>query len=204
LDVVVKNLTIDRFGNRRNGFYLDVGAHDPNRFSVTLKLYDFGWNGVNVDANSRVCAKFQKYRPRDLFLNYAVGNQQFYDFIQFDEGAISTVNEAWASRYAQEGNSIKQISQISGKSLRSILDLEGVPRTVDLLNIDIEGADEDALKSINFKTLSQERFPKWLLLETTPPIEKALHFGAVQHAVKFGYVPWLVLPMATLLRARSH
>jgi hypothetical protein len=34
-----------------NGCYIDVGAHDPSRFSVTRHLYQRGWSGINVDAN---------------------------------------------------------------------------------------------------------------------------------------------------------
>ena len=37
--------------NQKPGFYLDIGAHHPTRFSVTRHLYQAGWTGVNVDAN---------------------------------------------------------------------------------------------------------------------------------------------------------
>jgi hypothetical protein len=122
------------------------------------------------------------------------------DFTEFDEGANSSVCEDWVRRCSQEGNKIKQVRKVAGITLRSILDLEGVPNSVDLLSIDAEGADEDALTSINFESLPIDRFPKWLLLETTPPVDNSLSFGSVVHALKFGYVPWLVLPMTTLLR----
>jgi len=35
----------------QNGSYVDVGAHHPDRFSVTRHLYQSGWSGVNLEAN---------------------------------------------------------------------------------------------------------------------------------------------------------
>ena len=86
-------------------------------------------------------------------------------------------------------------------TLRSILDRPEVPRKVEFINIDIEGADEEALRSINFESLPNERYPSWLLLETTPPVEGSLNFPAVRYAMQHGYIPWLVLPAATLLKS---
>ena len=35
------------FLNKKIGFYIDIGAHDPIRYSNTYALYQNGWNGVN-------------------------------------------------------------------------------------------------------------------------------------------------------------
>ena len=34
---------------QKNGFYVDVGAHHPFRFSNTYHFYLKGWHGVNID-----------------------------------------------------------------------------------------------------------------------------------------------------------
>ena len=182
-------------------FYLDIGAHDPNRFSVTRKLYQNGWSGINIDGNPNYESKFRRLRARDEFLNVCVGNKPEYEFQIFSEGAISTTNKEWAEKFTREGNEIKQSLRVSGMKLREILDLPNVPRQVAFINIDVEGADEDALKSIEFETLPKERFPTWLLLETSPPVATSMGFPAVQYALEHGYEPWLILPMATLLKA---
>ncbi len=36
--------------NSPSGFYVDVGAHDPFRFSNTYLFYRLGWSGINIDA----------------------------------------------------------------------------------------------------------------------------------------------------------
>ncbi len=33
---------------RKPGFYVDVGAHHPERFSNTLIFYNRGWRGINI------------------------------------------------------------------------------------------------------------------------------------------------------------
>jgi hypothetical protein len=38
------------FETVKEGFYVDVGAHHPDRFSNTYKFYKQGWRGINIDA----------------------------------------------------------------------------------------------------------------------------------------------------------
>ena len=46
-----EDLLIDRmFDGQSVGFYVDVGAHHPTRFSNTYLLYLRGWRGINIDA----------------------------------------------------------------------------------------------------------------------------------------------------------
>ena len=53
------------FGKQQNGFYVDVGAHHPYRFSNTYFFYKRGWKGINIDAMPGSMKIFNKYRPRD-------------------------------------------------------------------------------------------------------------------------------------------
>jgi FkbM family methyltransferase len=187
--------------DKLKGFYLDIGAHNPSRFSVTRHLYQLGWNGINVDANPELGPAFLKQRKRDTFLNAAVGKLNSYEFHIFDELALSTVNEDWRKKFISEGNALKRVVQVEGITLRSLLERTPNSQKVDLLNMDIEGADYDALESIGFDTLPDSLFPNWLLLETSPPVDQALKTNSVELALKFGYKPWVVLPMATLLKS---
>lgn len=143
---------------------------------------------------------FSKWRKRDKFLNFAVGNQPNYTFTIFDEPAISTVSEDWNLKFQHEGNRVRRVLTVPGISLKDLIANFGNDKRLDLINIDIEGADFDALRSIDFETLPRDRYPKWLLLETSPPVGLALELPAVKYAVGYGYVPWMVLPMGTLLK----
>ena len=48
------------------GFYVDVGAHDPAKYSNTKLFYDAGWRGLNVDPRPGMKAAFDAARPRDV------------------------------------------------------------------------------------------------------------------------------------------
>jgi FkbM family methyltransferase len=198
-----EDIALDLFlsENNLNNFYLDIGAHDPNRFSVTRKLYSKGWSGIDIDGNPSYEAKFKKFRPRNKFMNVCVGSQEEYKFTIFTEGAISSTNSKWIEKFSSEGAVVKEVITVPGIKLRDILDLPNVPKRVDFINIDIEGADEDALRSLELESLPFERYPRWILLETAPPVESALSTASVRYALTNGYVPWLVLPMATLLKS---
>ena len=187
-----------------DGFYIDIGAHHPSRFSVTRLLYQKGWNGINVDANPDTASEFKRHRPRDQFLNAAVGSQNIYTFYRFKEPAINTVNSDWMSRFASEGNPVVDILQIPGLTLRKIFEYVPQDKSVTLLNIDIEGSDNEALNSLDFDSLPVRLKPKWLLLETTPPLANILNTPSIEYSVKNNYEIYLVLPMATLLKNKMN
>lgn len=60
-----------------DGFYIDIGAHHPDRFSVTRHLYQSGWHGINVDANPDLKMNFVRRRPRNLSVNAATEELRF-------------------------------------------------------------------------------------------------------------------------------
>ena len=191
-------------GRLKTGFYVDIGAHDPNRFSVTRKLYDRGWSGLDIDANNAYAEKFEIFRPRNTFLNCCVGFEPEYELHIFDEGAVSTVNINWKTNFQAAGFKKLKTVNVPGIKLRTILDDLDISNQIDFLNIDIEGADEEALRSLEFETLPLNRYPKWILLESEPPVAKAMLAGAVAYAIEFGYRAWCVLPTATLLKAPEN
>ena len=181
------------------GFYIDIGAHDPNRFSVTRLLYDRGWSGINVDANPDIEKKFKKFRPNDQFINCAVGNKDSYEFFQFEESAISTVNNEWKEKFLSENNKIVNTQVVPGISLRRIID--SISReTIDLLNIDVEGADFEVIRSAGFETLPKSNFPLWISVETPIGVNNVINLEMIKYLQSFNYELMAVLPMSTILK----
>ena len=64
------------FGEQTEGFYVDVGAHHPRRFSNTCFFYKRGWRGINIDALPGSMKVFQKLRPHDINLELAVSERE--------------------------------------------------------------------------------------------------------------------------------
>lgn len=182
------------------GRYLDIGAHHPTRFSVTRHLFQRGWSGVNVDANADLLQAFLETRPEDISLNYCVGELEEYQLSVFRETAISTVNPNWDAKFVQENNARHAMRTVPGIRLRELLDRYFPEKGPDLLNIDIEGADFEALKSGDLDSLPVERRPEWVLVESNAPLSSAMKTETVQLLISYGYEIWLVLPFASLMR----
>ena len=186
------------------GRYLDIGAHHPTRFSVTRHLFQRGWTGVNVDGNSDLIGAFLQSRPLDISLNYCVGNEKDYQLSVFDETAISTVNASWVEKFVEEDNVKNTVRTVPGITLRELLDTYFPTKGPDFFNVDIEGADYEAISSGGLNLLPQIRKPAWILVETNAPLSRTLKTDTVQLLVTWGYEVWLVLPFACLLKISEN
>ena len=125
---------ISKFRNKRDGFYVDVGAYHPHLYSVTYALYKKGWRGITIDPNPITKILFHIFRPRDTFVCTGVGKGARV-YKQFDDGAYNTFVE-------EEG----------GQVLRPLADIlsENHVSSIDFMNIDVEGMDLEVLQSHNW------------------------------------------------------
>ncbi|BDH60815.1 hypothetical protein MTP04_09450 [Lysinibacillus sp. PLM2] len=48
------------------GFFIDVGAYHPYKFSNTYKFYLDGWSGINIDPTPYKTTLFDFFRSRDI------------------------------------------------------------------------------------------------------------------------------------------
>lgn len=139
------------FGNKRDGFYVDVGCHHPGRFSNTRLFHKYlGWRGLNIDANKDSIEKFNRERPNDTSVHALVGEStdRPIAFTVFKGEARSTADAKRALRLKDEGIEILSTSSMTPIPLRTLLDTY-VPKdtSIDLMTVDIEGFDVQALKT---------------------------------------------------------
>ncbi|WP_291910770.1 FkbM family methyltransferase [Chitinophaga sp. CB10] len=152
------------FGRYKKGFYVDIGAHHPVRFSNTYGFYLDGWRGINVDAMPGSMDSFRKKRPRDINLELPVSDKtETLNFYIFNEPALNTFSEQEArSKDGKNNNKIIDIRPLETVTLASILDKhlpEG--QQIDFMSIDVEGLDIRVLKSNNWEKYR----PEFLLVE---------------------------------------
>ena len=161
------------FEKQDSGFYIDVGAHHPQRFSNTYFFYLRGWRGINIEPNPDSLKKFNHLRPRDINLEIGVASKKgALKYHRFEESALNTFDEtaAISTNSIQIGDPIS----IPVEPLHAILD-RYLPsnQTIDFMSIDAEGMDEDVAQSNDW-----ERFrPRFLLIERrrTATVEQALN-----------------------------
>lgn len=138
------------FERESNGFYIDVGAHHPQRFSNTYYFYMKGWRGINIDAMPGCMDIFNKIRPLDTNLEIAVSNvEQELLYHEFNESALNGFSEELAKeRNGLENYRIIATRKIITRRLTDILD-EFLPvgQKVNFLSVDVEGLDLEVLQS---------------------------------------------------------
>ena len=137
------------FGKTRGGFYVDVGCYNPFRYSNTYLLNSqLGWTGINIDADERAIALFNKYRPNDINIHAGVGlTEETRAFTVFKEGAVNTFSPEIAARQ-QRRVEVEKTIQLPIRRLENILS-ERLPKgqAIDYMNVDCEGLDEEVLRS---------------------------------------------------------
>jgi FkbM family methyltransferase len=131
-----------------NGTYVDVGAYHPTLYSNTYTFYKKGWSGVVIDPNVDMKPLYSLLRPRDVFVNVAVGAESgSRPYYMFADGAYNSFDESRARGWeGSRGLKIKEVRQISFKPLSQILKEQTVTR-IDFLNVDVEGLDLEVLKT---------------------------------------------------------
>ena len=182
----------------QNGSYVDVGAHHPDRFSVTRHLYQSGWSGVNLEANPALLEAFENRRTRDINLNFVVGWKDEYELAVFSEPAISTVNLEWRQKFQHEKQTITEILTVPGIALIEVLNRYFPAKQLDLLTVDAEGSDLEVLESLQLETLTPNRKPKWIMVETAKELKDVQNQEHVKLLLKNGYEIVSVLPMSTI------
>jgi FkbM family methyltransferase len=150
-----EDLVLDRlFESKPNGFYIDVGAHHPKRFSNTFKFYCKGWSGINIDAMPGSMNIFKEIRPRDINLEIPVSKEvESLTYFIFNEPALNTLNEKEADLKSKiPGYHIIEKKVLQTKPLSMILDehLGNEKKPIDFMSIDVEGLDMQVLQSNNW------------------------------------------------------
>jgi len=151
------------FENRTSGFYVDVGAHHPKRYSNTFRLYIKGWSGLNIDANPGSMEAFRKVRPRDINIEAAVSSSPTeLTYYSFNAPALNTFDKEFASKHLGGQYRIVNEVKIKTQRLSELLDKYLPANTkIDLLTIDVEGFDYDVLQSNDWSRYS----PEFVLVE---------------------------------------
>tara|TARA_B110000908_G_C10109319_1_gene382262 strand:- start:116 stop:805 length:690 start_codon:yes stop_codon:yes gene_type:complete len=146
-DILIKRLLKSHYN--RDGIYVDVGAHDPLRFSTTAHYYMRGWRGINIEPNEGVIDRFLALRPNDINLKLAVGSVGEWPYYRFKESAFNTFDKEQLA-FALTKTQLLDESTVEKKPLKVILD-ENLPKLASgkfvFLNVDVEGNEMEVLSS---------------------------------------------------------
>tara|TARA_B100001057_G_scaffold438432_1_gene470920 strand:+ start:147 stop:803 length:657 start_codon:yes stop_codon:yes gene_type:complete len=156
-DLIINNF----FKNNTKGTYVDVGCYHPLDGSNTYLLHKKGWSGINIDLNKTSIDLFNIARKKDVNLRIAISNKSKKIKFYFRKkiNMLNTINKKFANNSFKKGF---RIGYVQAQTLNSVLEKFFLKRKkIDFLNIDIEGNEINALKTLNFKRYN----PKLICIE---------------------------------------
>lgn len=170
------------FNNKKNGFFIDIGAHDGETYSNSLFFESVNnWNGICVEPNPTVFAKLNSLR-KSTNLNVCIGaSNKKIKFTQIEGYAemLSGISENYDERHIQRID--RDIQNKGGKrneievemiTLNSIESLKN--QKIDFISIDTEGNEFDIVSSMDFNHLDV----KSIVIENNYKDERIMNFLA--------------------------
>ncbi len=145
------------FEGEQNGFYVEVGAYHPVRFSNSYLFYKKGWQGINIDARPGSMKLFNKIRPRDINIEAAISDEvEELTYYMFNEPALNGFDKELSE--ARKSEDFRLISEMKIKTqlLSEVLEKNIFNSKISFMSIDVEGFDLKVLQSNDWKKFRPE------------------------------------------------
>ena len=172
----------DFFNDRRDGFFVDVGAND---YKVTSNTYYLdtvlNWKGIAIEPQKQFEADYVKYRPRTKFVSFFVSdasNQLAKMYLVNKSSLIASGSRDFTEKVGEKAKEV----EVPTIMLNDLLDSEGVKK-IDFMSIDIELWEPKALAGFDV-----ERFrPELICIEAHPQVrQQIIDYFARHHYVVVG------------------
>lgn len=158
-----QDLYVDNYFNRKqNGFFVEIGGFDGERFSNTLFLEKYrNWNGLLVEAIPNYYEQMKQKHRKCYILNACVSaSDDSQTFIDAD--VLSSSEKTLTKQHKERIEKTKLLKQktrikVFCKRFLDILDVIG-HRHIDYFSLDVEGAELIILNAIPWDTVDIELF----------------------------------------------
>ena len=147
------DLVIDRlFRDIEKGVYIDVGYNHPIKYNNTYLLYKRGWTGINIDLDETSIKEFNIIRKKDHNVQKMVGSldgEEKEIYYYHERSAINTLSKELVEKRTTKP---REIIKKTATTLNKII--ENSPyrnKKINLMSIDIENYEYEALKNFNFE-----------------------------------------------------
>ncbi len=141
------------------GFYVDVGANDPEDDSVTKRFYDRGWNGINIEPSPSLHNKLTETRTRDQNVKAGIAaDKGKLKFREYENHGLSTFSNEIKEQYEKapdKKTSEYKEYEIETVPLSNIFDKISPPH-IHFMKVDVEGFEYEVLASNNWNKYRPE------------------------------------------------
>lgn len=156
-----KYLEENVFRGFKNGFFVDVGAHNGVSINNTLFFEkEHNWTGINFEPIKSVYDQLIQARPNCINYNLAIDENDGETTFILNKGAtevISGIQTHYDSRHTnrllyENGiyKSTTELIKVHTKRLETIFKENNI-KNINYMSIDVEGAEFAVIKSINFE-----------------------------------------------------
>jgi FkbM family methyltransferase len=169
----------DFFGDRRGGFFVDIGANDYKSLSKTWYLEtQLGWSGIAVDALKEFEQGFVQHRPRTKFFTFFVSDRSDESARLFVISRNTTVSSGDRAFVEQFGTP-DRVDVVPTITLNDLLSSQRVER-IDFLSMDIELHEPEALRGFDI----QRYEPQLVCIEALLPVRQQI----LDYFARNGYI----------------
>ena len=178
--------------NKKDGFFIDVGANDGKIGSNSFFFEQLGWKGILIEPILEFCEKMKVFRKNSEIINAAVGNPKQPTEIDFFEvegvNVLSSLNPDVRRVEKEKGKIQKRKVQLM--SLNQILGNKNVT-SIDFISIDVEGLEPEVLRGIDLEKYQ----PRFLIIEGNyaggdKTVDKILSKADYQPVLRTGCNDW--------------
>jgi FkbM family methyltransferase len=142
------------FHRRRGGIFVDIGAYDGVTGSNTLFFEKFrGWTGLCIEADADRYAALRGTRGVPCLQTCIAGHDGVADFLRVRDGftqmgGLAASMPDRVADYLSRDSAVEKVV-LPTRRLDHVLQEHGLHR-IDYLSIDIEGAEFDVLRTLDF------------------------------------------------------
>lgn len=164
------DIYLEKFGDKKDGVFVEVGAFNGFNWSATHVLANLGWGGLLFEPQKdkyNDCRQLYANNPRIAVENCAIldynGKTRLYlggSLSTTSEERVEVYQDVWWAKSSRL--SIDRRVEVPCYTLNHMLTKHSIPVGFEMLVIDVEGAEEKVLKGMKLDKWQ----PQLMMVET--------------------------------------
>jgi len=144
---------LHELGDKRNGFFVEIGAFDGKHLSNTYLLEkEYGWTGLLAEPNPLMAVSIRANRTAPLCempVGQVSGQEVAMLFVDKNPQISAMEQHAFNDMHADLRRRHKSVRQKT-IGLNDLLESYSAPRQIDFVSIDTEGSEPEILAGFDF------------------------------------------------------